>query len=468
MGISNPTACNGSRQLQLCRPTVGEAKMSREVSRRQFVAATTSAGVGLALTGVARAAEKPAALGGKPIRTEGYQSWPMVRPVDEKSVLEVVHAGRWYNNRSVEQFEETFAKLNGAQCCVATSSGTSALYTSLGALGVGPGDEVIVPPYTFMATVSVVLLHYAMPVFVDSDPETFLIDPRKLEAAITDRTAAIIPVHIGGSAADMDSILGIAKRRDVPVIEDACQAHLGQWRGRGLGSWGSTGCFSFQVSKNLASGEGGAILTNDGSMADKCYAFHNCCRGRNGAGSGFSYKGGRNTNVRMTEFQGALLISQMQGLEQRAETRSANADYLTKMLDEIPGIMPARMYPGCTRNAYHLYMFRYRPEEFANLPRDKFVKALRAEGIPCSTGYSPLNKAGFIRDALNSRPYVRVYGKTAIAKWSQHNSCPENDKLCQEAVWFMQNMLLGPRSDMDQIVEAISKIRAHAPALVRA
>ena len=437
--------------------------MSREVNRRQFIATTTSAGVGLALTGAAQSAEKPAALGGTPVRTKGYQSWPMVDAADEKAVLEVVHAGRWYRNRSVEQFERTFAELNQAKYCVATSSGTSALLTSLGALGIGPGDEVLVPPYTFMASITVVLLHYAMPVFVDSDRGTFVMDPKKLEAAITDRTAAILPVHIGGTVADMDSILAIAAKHNLPVVGDACQAHLAQWRGRSAGSWGTTGCYSFQVSKNLPSGEGGAILTNDEAVATKCFAFHNCCRRRSGASS--TYQGGRNTNVRMTEFQGALLLTQMDGLEERANTRHENGKYLSSMLREIPGVPPARMYEGCTRNAYHLYMFRYRPEEFSGLPRNKFVKALRAEGIPCSTGYGRLNEASFIRDALNSRPYVRVYGKAAIEKWAERNRCPENDKLCEEAVWFMQNMLLGPRSDMDEIAEAVRKIRAHAPAL---
>jgi perosamine synthetase len=447
---------------------MGEVKMSREVNRRQFVAATTSAGVGLALTGAAQAAEKPALLDGKPVRTKGYQSWPMVDAADEKSVLEVAHAGRWYRNRSVAEFEATYAKLNEAKYCVATSSGTSALFTSLGALGVGPGDEVIVPPYTFMATITVVLLHYAMPVFVDSDRETFLMDPAKLEAAITDRTAAIIPVHIGGAVADMDGILAVADKHQVPVIGDACQAHLAEWRGRSAGSWGTTGCYSFQVSKNLCSGEGGAILTNDEPIANKCYAFHNCCRKRSGASSSFAYDGGRNTNVRMTEFQGALLLSQMEGVKERAKTRSDNAAYLSSMLREIPGIMPARMYEGCTRNAYHLYMLRYRPEEFSNLPRNQFVRALRAEGIPCSTGYGRLNEASFIRDAIHSRPYVRVYGEKAVDEWAERNRCPENDKLCEEAVWFMQNMFLGPRSDMDEIAEAVRKIQAHAPALARA
>ena len=442
--------------------------MSRPVNRRQFVAATTSASVGLALTGVARAAEKPAMLGGKPVRTKGYGSWPLVDEMDEKAVSEVLRAGRWYRNRSVERFEKTYAELNQAKYCVATSSGTSALYTSLGALGVGPGDEVIVPPYTFTATVSVVLQHYAMPVFVDSDRETFMMDPAKLEAAITDRTAAIIPVHIGGSAADLDSILAIAKKRNVPVIGDACQAHLGQWKDRSLGSWGTSGCYSFQVSKNLCSGEGGAILTNDEEMANNCFSFHTCCRPREGASPNFHYSRGRNTNVRMTEFQGALLLSQMEGLEERAETRSGNADYLSAMLRELPGLMPARIYEGCTRNAYHLYMFRYQKDKFPGLSRNQFVRALRAEGIPCSTGYHPLNTAGFIQDALDSRPYVNVYGKAAVENWAQRNECPENDKLCEEAVWFTQRMLLGPRSDMDEIVEAVRKIQAHAPALVRA
>jgi dTDP-4-amino-4,6-dideoxygalactose transaminase len=442
--------------------------MSREVSRRQFIAATTAAGVGLALARTASAADKPAVLGGKPVRTKGYPSWPMVKDADEKAVSEVVSSGRWYRGKMVDRFEETFAKLSGAKYCLATSSGTSALYTSLGALGVGPGDEVIVPPYTFVATVNVALLQYAMPVFVDSDRESFQMDPAKLEAAITERTAAIIPVHIGGAPADLDRILAIAKKRNVPVIEDACQAVLGQWRGRGLGSWGVSGCISFQLSKNVSSGEGGAILTNDDAMANNCYAFHNCCRKRPGSSANLSYRGGRSSNLRMTELQGALLLSQLEGAEERANTRHENGTYLSSMLREIPGVVPAKVYEGCTRNAHHLYMFRYQPEQFFNLPRNSFVKALRAEGIPCATGYSPLNKAEYIQDALKSRPYQKVYGKEAIDKWLDRNQCPENDKLCEEALWFMQNMLLGPRSDMDEIAAAIRKIRTYAAELAKA
>ncbi|NUQ61384.1 MAG: DegT/DnrJ/EryC1/StrS family aminotransferase [Pirellulales bacterium] len=441
--------------------------MTNHFDRRQFL---TAAAAGIALTGVpgraAPAGDKPAALGGKPVRTSGgSKPWPIVSEADEKAVGEVVRAGRWYRSQSVERFEEEYAGLNGAKYCVAVSSGTSALFASLGGLGIGPGDEVIVAPYTFVATVNVALLHYAMPVFADTDRETFLVDPRKIEAAMTDRTAAIIPVHIGGAPCDMDAILAVAKKRNIPVIEDACQAHLARWRDRNVGNWGTTGCFSFQVSKNLSSGEGGAILTNDQGIAARCYAFHNNCRKPKVAAYDFTYEGGRATNLRMTELQGALLLSQMKGLEERAKTRSDNADYLTRLLREIPGIMPAKAYEGATRNAYHLYMFRYDPAQFANMPRAKFLAALGKEGIHGSGGYGPLNKAAFIKNALNSRPYLRVYGEKAVQEWEERNRCPENDKLCEEAVWFTQGMFLGPRSDMDQIAEAVRKIHAYAPQL---
>lgn len=447
--------------------------MAREVNRRDFIAATATAGAGLALLGASQglasqgtasqaAPAKPAVLGGTPVRTEGYYPWPVPTAEDEEAVLNVVKSASWYRAESVARFEEEYAALNNAKYCVATSSGTTALFSSLGALGIGPGDEVIVPPYTFLATISVVLLHHALPVFVDTDRETFLMNPAKLEAAITDRTKAIIPVHIGGSVADLDSILAIAKKHNVPVIEDACQAHLAQWRNRGVGSWGTSGCFSFQLSKNLCSGEGGAIISNDEPMINNCFAFHNCGRGRENSSYDFNYELGRNTNARMTEFQAALLTSRMTSIAERAKTRSDNADYLTSMISKIPGITPARMYEGCTRNAYHIYMFRYQPEAFANLPRQKFLRALIAEGIPCSGGYGPLNKDDFIQNALKTRPYVKVYGKPTIDKWLERNQCPDNDKLCGEAVWFMQNMLIGPRTDMEQIAEAIGRIQKYA------
>jgi len=438
--------------------------MSQRLSRRNFLAASTAGAAG-----AVQAAEKPALLGGKPVRTERFPSWPVINSVEEKAWMEVLRSGKWFrgNGQQVDRFEQAYARLTGARHCLATANGTSALFISLNALGVAPGDEVIVPPYTFIATVNVVLLMHAIPVFVDTDPETFQIDPRKIEAAITDRTTAIIPVHIGGSAADLDSILPLARKHKLPVIEDACQAHLGEWRGRKLGSLGDTGCFSFQASKNLNSGEGGAILTASDELIERCYAFHNNGRGRRLTSYDFSYHSSGH-NLRMTEFQAALLMAQMTRLEQQARTRDQNGEYLTSLLREIPGIRPARTYPGCTRNAYHLYMMRYQKEHFAGLPRAKFLKALRAEGIPASDGYRPLNKEPFLKQTLSSRAFRAVCPPERLRQWEERNHCPENDRLCEEAVWFTQTMLLGARRDMEQIAEAIRKIQAYAAELAKA
>jgi dTDP-4-amino-4,6-dideoxygalactose transaminase len=364
----------------------------------------------------------------------------------------------------VNTFEKAYAERLGTRHCVATANGTSALFSCMNALGIGPGDEVLVPPYTFVATINVVMLQHALPVFVDTDRQTSQMDATKLESAITPRTRCIMPAHIGGNACDLDAILAIAKKRNLPVIEDTCQSHLAEWRGRPLGSWGTAGCFSFQASKNLNSGEGGAVITNDEDFADRCYAFHNNGRGRRKGGFAYAQGG---ANLRLTEFQAALLMTQFSRLEEQARTRDENAAYLTKLLQEIPGISPAKGYAGCTRNAYHLYMFRYDREQFASAPRAAFLKALRGEGVPCSGGYTPLNREPFIKEMLQSRGYQAVFGADRLKDWEEKNRCPENDRLCEEAVWFTQTMLLGPRSDMDQIAEAFRKIHAHAAELAK-
>ncbi len=323
---------------------------------------------------------------------------------------------------------------------------------------------MIVPPYTFIATVNVVLRQHALPVFVDTDINTFQIDAKKTEAAITPRTKAMIPVHLGGAACDVDTILDISRKHGIPVIEDACQSHLAEWRGRKVGTYGRTGCFSFQASKNLNSGEGGAILTDDEEVYDRAYTFHNNGGGLKRTSGNFAYAGS-GANFRMVEFEAALLLAQTTRLEEQSKRRTANALYLTSLLKEIPGIVPAQMYDGCTRNAYHLYMFRYHEAEFGGLPRATFLKALKAGGVPASGGYPPLNREPFLKAALDSRGYKTLFPEDVLRNWEERNQCPANDRLCQEAVWFTQNMLLGSRSDMDQIAEAIRKIKAHAGEL---
>jgi perosamine synthetase len=414
----------------------------------------------------AKSGDKPALLGGEPVRKGPWPSWPQIRQNDETAWMDVLKSGRWGrgNGRYAEKFEEIWSAKLGAKYCLATANGTSALIAALNVLDVAPGDEVIVPVYTFVATVNSVLMQHALPVFVDTDPETFQIDARRLEAAITQRTRVIIPVHIGGSPADMDAILAIGRKRNIPVVEDACQAHLAEWRGRKLSTLGEMGCFSFQASKNLNSGEGGCVITNSDDHIEACRSFHN--NGRGTAGASFSYV--RNgCNLRMTEFQAALLSEQLTRVEEQSRLRAQNAQYLTSQLREIPGIAPARMYEGCTRNAYHLYMFRYEKERFANLPRARFLKALSAEGVPASGGYSPLNKEPFLEHTLGSRAFQRIYDKRILDEYPERTRCPANDKLCEEGVWLTQTMLLGSSGDMDQIAEAIRKVHAHAAALAQ-
>ncbi|HSD67177.1 MAG TPA: DegT/DnrJ/EryC1/StrS family aminotransferase [Vicinamibacteria bacterium] len=448
--------------------------MTHTISRRGFMTVAAGAAAATRATGAAPAilaagaAERPALLGGPPVRGTPFPSWPVVGAREEKELLDVLHSGKWFrlDGKTVERFEEAYARLTGARHCIATANGTSALFASLAGLGVGPGDEVILPPYTFIATLNVVFLHYALPTFVDSDPETLQMDARKLEAAVTERTAVIMPVHLGGNACDLDAILEIAGRRKVPVLEDACQAHLGEWRGLKLGTLGAAGCFSFQASKNLNSGEGGAILTSDDALYDRCWAFHDNCRARRGRPA--PPLGGRGANLRLTEFQAGLLLAQMARVEEQAKTREENARYLTQRLREVPGILPAKAYDGCTRNAYHLYMLRYEPQAFAGLPRARFLEALRAEGVPCSPGYSAMNREKYVAATLASRAYQRIYPKEVLADWAERNLCPANDRLCEEAVWLTQTMLLGPRKDMDDVAAAVRTIHAAAAELAKA
>jgi dTDP-4-amino-4,6-dideoxygalactose transaminase len=412
---------------------------------------------------------KPALLGGTPVRTKRWPTWPVTNQVEEQEILGALRSGRWGRGtgKLVERFEEAYATLTGTKHCLAVANGTSALITSLNALGIGAGDEVIVPPYTFIATINSVLLQHALPVFVDTDRETFQIDASKVEAAITPETRALLPVHMGGASFDLGKMLEVSRRRNIPLIEDAAQAHLGEWRNRKVGSYGLAGCFSFQASKNLNSGEGGAIISSDEAFIEKCFTFHNNGRSRKVMTASFTYQS-TGANLRLTEFQAAILTAQMTRLEEQSRRREMNAAYLTSQLSGIAGMTPQKLYPGCTRNAWHLYMFRYQPEAFAGLTRERFIAAMRAEGIPVSSGYSPLNREPFLENVLNSRGFRRIYGEKRLAQWRERNQTPQNDQLCQEALWLTQTMLLDTREGMDQIVEAIRKVQKAAGPLTQA
>ncbi|MDR3711471.1 MAG: DegT/DnrJ/EryC1/StrS family aminotransferase [Puia sp.] len=416
---------------------------------------------------------QPAILGGDPIRTKKWPDWPIWdKDHDEKPVIDDLRSGIWSRADLVTEFESKWAALTGTKRCLSVVNGTNALITCLIQLNIGGGDEVIVPPYTFIATVAAVLAAGAMPVFVDTDPETFQIDPAKIEAKITPRTRAILPVHILGLPADMERIGQIAKKHNLFVIEDACQAHMAEINHRRVGSFGHAGCFSFQNSKNLAIGEGGAITSDDEAFMDKCYSYHNYGNPY-GTVVGDVHAGTliAGTKLRLTEYQAAIGLAQLQRLDAQTTTRNVNAAYLRSKIKDIPGIIPYRLYDNVTRAAFHLFPFRYHQEGFKGLARKDFLKALNAEGIPCFEGYAPLNKMPYLANAFQSKNYRKMYTpkELDIHAFNQRNECPLNDRLCnEEAVWFAQSMLLGSQEDMNDIVRAMTKIHDNAEAIKKA
>jgi len=310
-----------------------------------------------------------------------------------------------------------------------------------------------VPPYTFLATATSVVESNGTPIFADIDPDTYCLDPAKVEDAITERTRGIIPVHLAGQAADMDAIMKLARRRGLFVIEDAAHAHGAQYKGRKVGAIGDLGCFSFQISKNLTAGEGGIILTDNGELEARCRSIHNCGRSVKGAWYNHEILG---SNYRMTEFQSALLMSQMTRLEEQTVRRNENGLYLNEQLAEIPGIRPLQRNRGETRHSYHLYIFRYDSEVFG-ASRDTFLSALNAEGIPSFSGYGPplYKQPVFVNKAFGSFDGWR---KSRADLDYATQKCPVCETACMEACWIAHNVLLGTKKDMDDIVAAVGKI----------
>lgn len=400
-----------------------------------------------------------ALLGGTPVRTKPFPKWPVFGQPEEQALVRTLHSGKWgkLEGPEVATFEKRFAEYHGAKHGIAVVNGTVSLRIALLAAGIEAGDEVIIPPYTFLATASAVVEANAAPVFVDIDPETFNIDPRAIEKAVTPRTRAIICVHLGGMSCDMDAIMSIAKRHKLIVIEDAAHAHGSEYKGRPVGAIGHMGSFSFQSSKNMTSGEGGIITSNDDALAARCRSIHNCGRVPGGKWYEHHIISG---NHRLSEFQGAILNCQLDRLKEQTDLRDANGRYLDEKLSQIPGIMPQRRDAFATKSAQHLYPFRFDAGVFG-ISRQRFLEALGAEGIPAAPGYViPLYRQPLFADKAFG-PYTagaaRDYGNIRL---------PVCERICnEEGAWFYQTVLLGMRSDMDDVVTAVAKVYEHREAL---
>jgi dTDP-4-amino-4,6-dideoxygalactose transaminase len=395
--------------------------------------------------------ERLAIDGGSPVRTEPFPDWPIFGDREEQLLLEVLHSGKWgeLTGSKVMTFARDFAAFQGASYGVCVPNGTLALEVGLEALGVGHGDEIITTAYTFIATASSAFAVGARPIFVDIDPETNNIDPARIEAAITPRTKAIVPVHIGGQPADMDGVMEVARKHGIPVLEDACQAWGAAWKGTPVGAIGDLGCFSFQASKNITAGEGGIVVTNSREHYNMAWSLHNV--GRLPEGGWYQHEIlGR--NLRMSEWQGAILLAQLERLPDGMAARQRSAERLTAGLADIPGVEPTKVDERVTRHAWHLYQIRYDPARFGGRSRDEFIKALHAEGIPCSGGYVPLTYQAAIQNTLRTR-----FGEESLANLAE---VPRAEHAGAHTVWLTQMVLLGDDEDIDQVIAACRKVQS--------
>ena len=404
--------------------------------------------------------------------------WPIWGDEERRQLNEVLESGKWWRGgyddpaqSKVGQFEEGFARFQDARFGVAVTNGTTALECAYKAVGVEAGDEVIVPAVTFVATATAVLQVGAVPVFVDVDPRTYTIDPKRVEAAITERTRCIAPVDYGGMPSDYDALIAIAKRHGIPIVADCAHAHGSQWKGKGVGALTELGTFSFQMGKTLTTGEGGMVLANDETLAEKAYSYHHIGRIK---GRPFYEHHVPASNLRMTEWQGAIGLAQLGRLPEQTETRERNSRRLAAGLTQLNrdgvGVAPIFRDERVTRWGFYMWHFKFLPEGWDGVTRDQFLRALRAEGVLCGTGHTqPLYKNPLFLDAEHAfgRTGFPVRGEPygGTMDYSQVR-CPETERIyTTEAVHLGHALFLGPESDMDALLGAIEKVWRHRAEL---
>jgi L-glutamine:2-deoxy-scyllo-inosose/3-amino-2,3-dideoxy-scyllo-inosose aminotransferase len=416
--------------------------------------------------------------GGTPVRdvkSQPWPKWPVWDEREETALLDVLHSTVWsYNGPKERQFNKAFARFLGTKYALSVANGTVALQLALEACGVGYGDEVIVPGLTWQATAAAAVDINAVPILVDVTDDTWCIDPAKIEEAITPRTKAIIPVHLYGCFADMDAILDIARRHGLKVIEDCAHKHGGEWNGQRAGSIGDIGSFSFQLSKLMTAGEGGAVSTNDPTLYEKLDALRNCGRrpepdteadkgtGIYGDEGNFIQSG----NYRMTDFQAALLLEALARLPEQNRLREENANYFNSQLGRLAGVLPMRRDPRETAEAYYNFSFRYKQERFKGLPVKSLRAALAAElGCTVEASYVPLDACSLY--APHTKPWRH---KLTAEHWKRIDPARFELPVChrvheEESVCFHHTVLMGTKADMDLVIEAIRKVYDNADEL---
>ncbi len=419
--------------------------------------------------------------GGNPIRdirNNPWPAWPVWNEQEETDLLDVLNSGVWsYNGPKEVEFNQRFAAFTGTSYAISAANGTVTLQLALEALGIGYGDEVILPGLTWQATAATVIDVNAIPVLVDVCEDTWCIDPAEIEKAIGPKTKAIIPVHLYGSFADMDAIMDLARKHHLHVIEDCAHKHGGEWRGKKAGSIGDIGSFSFQLSKHLTAGEGGALTTNNPDLAEKLDALRNCGRRPEGDAYADTDKGAgvysddgnfiQSGNYRLTEFQAAILVEGLKRLPEQNRTRDENGIHMNALLQNIQGVSSMRRDQRETKETYFNFAFRYHKDEFKGLPVEKFRKALESElGIGVDASYEPLNNCSlYVPLTKPSRHKLSEQYWTALdPSRFELPVCERIHK--EESVCFHHKVLMGNKTDMEEIAEAIKKVYDHAGELL--
>jgi len=401
--------------------------------------------------------------GGAPVRTRPWPAWPEFGDPERAALTRVLEGRSWGGypspNTEARAFAGEFARLVGASHAVTCANGTFSLMLALQAGRVPPGSEVITSAYTFVGTAGGILAAGCIPVLVDVDPESYCIDPRAAAAAVTPRTAALMPVHLACALADMDALGELARQRGLLLVEDCAHAHGAKWRGRGAGALGDFGSFSMQSTKLLTAGEGGAVTTNDSTFAARLASLVNCGRKEPGADAFPEQMLGH--NLRMTEWQAAVLRAQLERLPEQNARRERNLARFEGALARVPGLRPLCRDPRVTARAAYQFVLRYDPGAFAGVPRDHLILALRAEGVPCSGQfYTPLAE-----DPLFAAdPLTNLAARSGV-RYDPAAFPVARRAAFQESIWLPHELFLGSDSEVDDLLAAFAHVQAHAGSL---
>ncbi|MFX1502142.1 MAG: DegT/DnrJ/EryC1/StrS family aminotransferase [Promethearchaeota archaeon] len=393
-----------------------------------------------------------------------FPEWPIYDKNEIDALSDVIKTRNWWGGfpgdhqgENVWSFQEEFARFQEAEHCIAVCNGTVAIESVLMALNIGIGDEVIVSDYTFVASASAVIATNAVPIFCDIDPETLVMDVNKIELLITERTKAIVPVHLGGNPVEMDKLSEIAEEHELGIIEDCAHAHGSRYKGKRVGNWGDAGAFSFQASKVITSGEGGAIIFNSDELTDKIYSYIDCGRKRNGYSyAHYSY----GTNYRLGELHAALLRKQLEKFPEQHKLRNNNARYLENKLNEIDGIQVMKLTPGTEECGYYVYPIIFDPEKFDGITKAKFIKKLNRNGIPTVDNYPPLHTLDCFKN-IKLKKGIDYSNANWGGEKSHNRNFPIVTNTYSRSVEFPHEIFLASKDKLDLIVQCIKQLKSN-------